>query len=297
MVREFDKCLSDLSEFELERIAYYSGERYADFNEEGNYKCANCAQPVYSSKEKFEPNSPLNEFVAFRSAINDSSISKEEKMNFLGINETEIKCGKCSFHLGFLYYDGKEVGDNHPDAKERHCLSSLCINFESTNGEPGKATFTREPIDVFNHLEEQEENAKNIVTSGSSVELKPVNQSQANEEKQEKPEQEKPKPEKTQKNMSTPPLQRQDTPAIPRNAPAQREPPKKPTQTARRASQPRSETKTASVDKNADVKKPKTISTSSLMPNTDLRFLIPVSLIITSGIIFYYVFKNNENNK
>lgn len=289
---------SSLPEFDLERISYYAGDRYALFDDEGTFNCAKCEAPVYSSKDKFVPKAPLNEFLSFRSAINDSSITKEKKVNYLGMKETEIKCAKCSFHLGFLYNDGKEVGDDHANAKERHCLSSLCVNHVSKNGNEGNAKFTIEPQKVFIHLQEQEAEAKNIIANGKLVEIQQNQQNQQNEEQTTSKTQSESTDNKntnTSNNKTqTPTLQRRDTPAIPRNFPTGKKEQPKP-----QTKQPSSEPKKPSTKPAPSVEKPKTkiVSTPSepMISSDTLKMLMPLSLIIVSGAIFFYLYQSKRN--
>lgn len=42
----------------------------------------------------------------------------------------ETYCAKCGKHVGSLFHDGKKVGDEHPDAKDRHLVNAEAVVFE-----------------------------------------------------------------------------------------------------------------------------------------------------------------------
>merc|ERR1712232_146452 len=96
--------------------------------DEGKYNCSRCSCPLYSSIDKFIAAAPLNEFVSFRKPITANSITSKRVYSF-GMKRTEANCTNCSLHLGYIFPDGKETGDTHPDAGERHCILSVCLDF------------------------------------------------------------------------------------------------------------------------------------------------------------------------
>merc|ERR1712137_34211 len=120
----FDK----LSEFELERVSFFSGEKYALLKENGKYNCGRCGCTLYTSKNKFIPHAPLNDFASFREpAVADAVTSK--RVYSFGMKRTEALCGNCHLHLGYVFPDGVASGDTDPSASERHCILSFCLKF------------------------------------------------------------------------------------------------------------------------------------------------------------------------
>merc|ERR1712137_32607 len=130
----FDK----LSEFELERVSFFSGEKYALLKENGKYNCGRCGCTLYTSKNKFIPHAPLNDFASFREPANLDAVNSKRVYSF-GMKRTEALCGQCHLHLGYVFPDGVASGDRDPSASERHCILSFCLKFipeldESTKG-------------------------------------------------------------------------------------------------------------------------------------------------------------------
>lgn len=94
----------------------FSGE-YDDFYQLGTYVCRRCAQPLFSSKSKFDAGCGWPAF--------DDSISNAiRRLPDPDGTRTEIECAKCGAHLGHEF-----VGE-HLTAKDiRECVNSLSIRF------------------------------------------------------------------------------------------------------------------------------------------------------------------------
>jgi peptide methionine sulfoxide reductase MsrB len=129
---------NSLSASELDRLSLLQGEKYADEWRVGTYKCAQCNNVLYRSEDKFRSR---GRWPAFRKAATPESIKLKDDYSF-GLQRKEIVCGKCGSHIGHLFADGKSAGDTHPDAKDRHCVLSLTMNFEA---DPNAPTVTPPP--------------------------------------------------------------------------------------------------------------------------------------------------------
>lgn len=86
----------------------------------GVFACANCGQVLFDSNHKFESGSGWPSFydlakVGAVKLVDDST---------LGMERTEVVCGKCDGHLGHLFEDAY----NTPTGK-RYCINSLALNF------------------------------------------------------------------------------------------------------------------------------------------------------------------------
>jgi len=72
-----------------------SKEVYKDHFVPGVYCCSQCGYELFSSRQKFEHNSP---WPAFTETIHDDSVSKHKE--FGCFNAFKVKCGKCANPLG-----------------------------------------------------------------------------------------------------------------------------------------------------------------------------------------------------
>ena len=91
-----------------------------DEHRAGVFSCKGCAQPLFSSKTKFDSGTgwpsfyaPLPQAVAMR---RDST---------LGMVRTEVHCRRCGGHLGHVFDDGPR-----PTGK-RYCMNGVAMTFRA----------------------------------------------------------------------------------------------------------------------------------------------------------------------
>ena len=104
----------------------FSG-KYDKLFEKGEYKCAVCGAPLFSSETKFDSGSGWPSFWDY--AV-PGAITKHEDNRFW-MTRTNITCSKCGSHLGHVFDDGpKTTKDGKPATGLRYCINSLALDFK-----------------------------------------------------------------------------------------------------------------------------------------------------------------------
>ena len=103
--------------------------KYEAFKEKGTYYCAACGNALFQSDTKFESGCG---WPSFYEPISKSSIIYTPD-NTLGMNRTEVQCGRCMSHLGHVFEDGpKPTG-------LRYCINGVVLDFSQRDSLEEKA--------------------------------------------------------------------------------------------------------------------------------------------------------------
>ncbi|HYC30367.1 MAG TPA: peptide-methionine (R)-S-oxide reductase MsrB [Chitinophagaceae bacterium] len=94
--------------------------QYEDFHEVGTYYCAACGNALFKSDTKFESGCG---WPSFYQPITKGSIIYAPD-NTLGMQRTEVMCGRCKAHLGHVFEDGP------PPTGLRYCINGVVLDFE-----------------------------------------------------------------------------------------------------------------------------------------------------------------------
>ena len=90
----------------------------------GVYTCGACNNPLFASDTKFESGSG---WPSFYKPITPESIDEIEDTSH-GMRRVEVRCGKCSSHLGHVFPDPPQP------TGEGFCLNSAALNFSNAAG-------------------------------------------------------------------------------------------------------------------------------------------------------------------
>jgi peptide-methionine (R)-S-oxide reductase len=92
---------------------------YDKFFEKGQYVCAACENPLFTSDTKFDSHCG---WPSFDKAIKGATIY--EKDTSYGMVRVEVMCAKCGGHLGHVFDDGPQETTG-----QRYCTNSVSIKF------------------------------------------------------------------------------------------------------------------------------------------------------------------------
>ena len=89
-----------------------------DEHRRGTFACKGCAQPLFSSRTKFESGTGWPSFYA---PLANAVATRRDST--LGMTRTEVHCRRCGGHLGHVFDDGpKPTG-------LRYCMNGVAMTF------------------------------------------------------------------------------------------------------------------------------------------------------------------------
>ncbi|MGE5552099.1 MAG: peptide-methionine (R)-S-oxide reductase MsrB [Bacteroidota bacterium] len=97
----------------------YTG-KYYKHHEPGEYLCAGCGAPLFSSGAKYDSGCGWPSFYA----PSDRASVETEPDHSHGMERTEVHCAKCGGHLGHVFPDGPQP------TGLRYCINSAALRFK-----------------------------------------------------------------------------------------------------------------------------------------------------------------------
>ncbi|XP_030374002.1 methionine-R-sulfoxide reductase B1 isoform X3 [Scaptodrosophila lebanonensis] len=95
---------------------------YNKHYEKGIYQCIVCHQDLFSSDTKYDSGCG---WPAFNDVLDKGKVTLHQDCSIPGMVRTEVRCSKCSAHMGHVFDDGP------PPKHRRYCINSASIDFVS----------------------------------------------------------------------------------------------------------------------------------------------------------------------
>ena len=97
----------------------FSGELLSEKGE-GQFRCAGCGAPLFSSDTKYDSGSG---WPSFTRPVEEAAV-RENQDRAHGMVRVEVRCARCEGHLGHVFPDGPG-----PDGL-RYCINSTSLEFD-----------------------------------------------------------------------------------------------------------------------------------------------------------------------
>jgi len=98
----------------------FTGE-YLDNKEKGQYNCAACGNPLFSSDTKYDSGSG---WPSFYDVVDKGNVELIRDTS-LGMVRVEVVCSNCGGHLGHVFEDGPKENTGL-----RYCINSASLDFD-----------------------------------------------------------------------------------------------------------------------------------------------------------------------